>query len=33
MLLFALMGMIGLVAVIETAIVVIHFDLHHRWRR
>jgi len=27
------MGMIGLVAVIETAVVMIHFDLYHRLRR
>ena len=33
MLLIVLMGMIGLEAVIEAAIVVIHFDLHHRLRR
>jgi len=33
MLLIILTGMIGLVVLIETAIVVIHFDLHHRLRR
>jgi len=33
MLLVILMGMIGLVVLIETAIVAIHFDLHGRLRR
>jgi hypothetical protein len=33
MLLVTLMGMIGLVVLIETAIIVIHFDLRGRLRR
>ena len=33
MLLIVLTGMIGLVALIEVAIVAIHFDLHHRFNR
>jgi hypothetical protein len=33
MLLAILMGMIGLVVLIEAAILVIHFDLHGRLRR